>query len=136
MGQLQAEMNAKTKQVKPLTNLPDRIELAKRQIGDFYKRRFPAQESEILTEFGKLAVADNVTIEGVKYKVKEEGPGRLRPVEMDAALAGNYESMAKFINAIERDDMFFIINSITLGSEQTGSVKLGVKLQAYLKEGE
>jgi type IV pilus assembly protein PilO len=136
MSQLQMEMNAKTKQVKPLSNLPERIELAKRQIGDFYQRRFPARESEILTEFGKLAAADNVTIEGVKYKVKEEGPGRLRPVEMDAALAGNYESLARFINALERDQMFFIINSITLGSEQQGPVKLGVKLQAYLKEGQ
>ncbi len=31
---------------------------------------------------------------------------------MEAELSGNYVSLAKFINALERDDMFFIINSI------------------------
>ena len=31
--------------------------------------------------------------------------------------------------------MFFIINSVTLGGEQQGPVKLNVKLEAYLKAG-
>jgi type IV pilus assembly protein PilO len=48
---------------------------------------------------------------------------------------GNYTALAHFINALERDDMFFIINSVTLGGEPQGSVKLTMKLQAYLKAG-
>jgi hypothetical protein len=31
--------------------------------------------------------------------------------------------------------MFFIINSISLGAQQQGPVKLGVKLETYLKAG-
>jgi len=31
--------------------------------------------------------------------------------------------------------MFFIINSVTLGGEPQGTVKLQVKLEAYLKAG-
>jgi len=30
--------------------------------------------------------------------------------------------LAKFINALERDEMFFIINSVTLGGEPQGAV--------------
>ena len=48
---------------------------------------------------------------------------------------GNYSSLARFINAMERDEMFFIINSVTLGGEPQGPVKLQVKLEAYLKAG-
>ena len=135
LGQLWTELQIKTRQVEPLRNLPDRVKLASQQINDFYAKRFPEHESEILIEFGKLASAEGVTIGQVKYKPREVGAGNLQPVEMEADLVGNYISLAKFINALERDQMFFIINSITLGGEQQGPVKLSMKLDTYLKAG-
>jgi type IV pilus assembly protein PilO len=136
LNQLWSELRTKTSQVEPLTNLPEKVRTANRQIADFYKSRFPGQESQIVTEFGKLAAANGVTIEHVKYGVKDdEEKGRLYPVEVEAGLAGNYISLAKFINALERDDMFFIISSITLASEQKGPIKLQMRLETYLKAG-
>jgi type IV pilus assembly protein PilO len=135
ISQLSGELKTKTIQVEPLRNLDKKVNIAKRQIADFYQRRFPAQDSQIPTEFGKLAAANGVTIEQVKYKVDEAEIGLLEPVEMDAGLSGNYKSLALFINALERDDMFFIINSITLGGEQKGPIKLQMKVQTYLKAG-
>ena len=140
MNRLQADLTIKTRQVEPLRNLPQKVTLANRQITDFYGKRFPTEHSQIITEFGKLAAADGVTIEQAKYKVddkelKQAVPGKLQPIEMDANLAGNYVALAKFINAVERDDMFFIISSVTLGGEQQGPVKLNVKLQTFLKAG-
>lgn len=133
LTQLQSELTAKTKLVAPLQNLPQKVVLASHQISDFYAKRFPSRNSDIYTEIGKLKDANGVTIEQAKYKEKEEGPGRLRPVEIEADLSGNYTSLAKFINAVERDQMFFIINSVTLGGEQQGPVKLNVKLETFLK---
>jgi type IV pilus assembly protein PilO len=136
LAQLQSELHTKTLQVEPLTDLPKKVTTANRQIADFYKKRFPAQDSQIITEFGKLAAANGVKIEQAKYPVKEEeGSGRLYPVEMEANLSGNYVSLAKFINALERDDMLFIISSVTLGGEQNGPIKLDMKLETYLKAG-
>jgi hypothetical protein len=54
---------------------------------------------------------------------------------MDADLSGNYVSLAKFINALERDEMFFLINDIALAGEQKGPIKLQMKLETYLKAG-
>ena len=88
-----------------------------------------------MTEFGKLAAANGVAIEAVKYKLKEAETGGLQPEEIEADLAGNYTSLARFINALERDEMFFIIDSVTLGGEPQGSVKLSMKLETYLKAG-
>ena len=122
-------------QVEPLKNLPNKVVNANRQIADFYKKRFPAQESQIATQFGKLAAANGVAIEQVKYKVQDEEAGRLYPVEMEAALSGNYVSLAKFINALERDDMFFLISDIALAGEQKGPIKLQMKVETYLKAG-
>ena len=135
LNQLWSELQLKTRQVEPLKNLPDRVKTASRQIADFYEKRFPEHESQILTEFGKLASAEGITIAQVKYKAGDVGAGNLQPVEMEADLGGNYVALAKFINALERDQMFFIINSISLGGEQQGPVKLNMKLQTYLKAG-
>ncbi len=133
LNRLQSDLMFKTRQVAPLQNMPEKVLLANAQISDFYKKRFASQDSQIATEFGKLAASDGVTIVQGKYTVKEAGPGALHPVEVDADLSGNYTALAKFINALERDEMFFIINSVTLGGEPSGPVKLNVKLEAYLK---
>jgi type IV pilus assembly protein PilO len=135
LNTLQAELVTKTRQVAPLKDLPQKVVLAGHQISDFYKTRFPTQESQILTELGKLTSANGVSIEQVKYKVRDSEIGGLQPVEMEADFAGNYTALAKFINSLERDQLFFIINSVTLGGQQQGPVKLGVKLETYLKAG-
>jgi len=135
LNQLWSELQTKTRQVEPLTNLPGKVSTASRQISDFYKKRFPKQDSQIFVQLGKVASASGVTIDSIKQKAGETEIGQLQPVEMDAALSGNYIALAKFINALERDDMLFIINSIELGGEPTGPIKLQMKLETYLKAG-
>jgi hypothetical protein len=39
----------------------------------------------------------------------------------------------RFINSLERDPLFFIIDSVDLGGEQSGVVKLQLKLETYQK---
>jgi type IV pilus assembly protein PilO len=135
MNQLQAELTAKTRQVAPLKDLPQKINTAKGQISDFYRNRFASQNSQIYTELGKVAAANSVKIDQVRYKPADTTSNGLLPIEMEADLSGSYASLAHFINAIERDEMFFVINSVTLGGEPQGAVKLSVKLEAYLKVG-
>jgi len=135
LNRLQSELNTKTRQVAPLRTLPQKLLLAKNQITQFYEKRFPAKDSEIPERFGKLAAANGVTIEQEKYKREDEGPARLQPVEIEADLAGNYTALAHFINAVERDEMFFIINGVALAGEPQGPIRLNVKLETYLKAG-
>ena len=132
LNQLWSELQTKTRQVEPLRNLDKKVIVANQQITDFYRKRFPTQDSQIATQFGKLAAANGVTIDAAKYKVRDVQNGHLYPVEMEAELSGNYVSLARFINALERDDMFFLISDITLGGEQKGPIKLQMKLETYL----
>ncbi|HLW85858.1 MAG TPA: hypothetical protein VKR60_11640 [Candidatus Sulfotelmatobacter sp.] len=133
MHTLQAELTAKTRQVAPLKDLPDKVKLATRQVADFYKKRFPSQNSQIASELGKVMNAEGVTIEQMQYKPQDVGPGGLQPWEIEADLSGNYVSLARFINSLERDEMFFIISSVAFTGEQTGPVKLKMKIETYLK---
>jgi len=136
LNQLWSELQTKTRQVEPLKDLHKKVITANHQISDFYRKRFPAQDSQIATQFGKIAAANGVTISSAKYKQQDSDVGLLQPVEVEADLSGSYVSLAKFINALERDDMLFIISNVTLAGEQKGPIKLQVKVETYLKAGD
>ena len=135
MSRLQADLRQKTLEVAPLKALPQKVNLASQEIGSFYKKRFPAENSEIHAEVGKLASANGVRIDQGTYKLGDAVTVGLQPIGMEYNFSGNYTSLARFINAVERDEMFFIINSVTLGGEPQGPVRLSVKLETYLRVG-
>lgn len=135
ISQLQTELTTKTQQVAPLKDLPQKVQLASRQIADFYNRRIPTEQSQIVEELGKVQSSTGVTIEQVKYKPAEHPAGNLQPEEMEADLVGSYSALAHFINTLERDDMFFIIDGVQLDGQPQGPVKLKVRLEAFLKAG-
>lgn len=134
INQLQSELVLKARQVAPLKDLPGKVKLASQQISDFYQRRFPSQNSDIVDELGKIEHASGVRIEQERYKVGDSETVGLEPIEVECDVSGNYTSLARFINALERDQMFFVINNVSLGGDQSG-VKLSVKLETYLKAG-
>lgn len=133
INRLQVELMTKTRQTAPLSDLPHRVVLASQEISDFYKQRFPSQNSQIYTELGKVAAANGVIINQVHYKPADTISSGLQSGEIEAEISGNYSSLAKFINALERDEMFFIIEGVSLGGEQQGPVKLGMKLETFVK---
>jgi type IV pilus assembly protein PilO len=133
MDRLWKELQAKTRQVEPLRGLDKKVVLAQKQIDEFYQQRLTSQDSTISTELGKVAAQSGVKISEIKYKLKDPEPIGLRPMEIEANLSGDYLQLVRFINALERDQLFFIIDSVQLGGEQGGVVKLQMKMQTFLK---
>ena len=70
----------------------------------------------------------------MKYDEKDAPIEGLHKLSIEIALSGDYLQEVKFINALERDPMFFLIDGITLG-EQQGNVRLQLKLETYLRSG-
>lgn len=134
MDQLWQELQRKTHEAEPLKDVDKKIAVASQQIDDFYKTRLPAQDSAIYEELGKVAKQNGVRIGQIRSKPKETDPIGLRPVEIQADFAGDYLQLVRFINALERDPLFFIIDSVELGGEQAGVVHLQLKLETYQKE--
>jgi type IV pilus assembly protein PilO len=129
------DLQQKTREVEPLRGLDNKIPIARKQIEDFYAQRLPAQDSAISANLGKLAQQTGVRIGGIKYTRKDPEPVGVRRLEIEADLAGDYLTLVRFINALERDQMFFLVNSVGLGGEQGGVVRLQLKLETYLKTG-
>jgi type IV pilus assembly protein PilO len=131
---LKEQLVAKRVEVLPTRGMDGKLKQASTDIGGFYKERFPAQYSTVTEELGKLAAASGVQIATVKYDDKDAPVEGLRTLQMEVALSGSYLQEVKFINALERDKLFFVIDGVTLG-EQQGNVRLQLKLETYLHSG-
>ena len=131
---LTAQLAAKRQEVLPTRGMDGKLRQASTDIADFYKERFPLQYSVVTEEFGKLAAANGVQIAAVKYDDKDAPVEGLRKLNIELALSGNYLQEVRFINALERDKLFFVIAGVTLG-EQQGNVRLQLKIETYLRSG-
>ncbi|HZD30301.1 MAG TPA: hypothetical protein VE779_01440 [Candidatus Angelobacter sp.] len=131
---LNAQLLAKRVEVLPTRGMDGKLKQASTDIDDFYQERFPAQYSAVSEDLGKLAAASGVQIAAVKYDDKDAPVEGLRKLQIDVALSGSYLQEVKFINALERGKLFFVIDGVTLG-EQQGNVRLQIKLETYLRSG-
>ena len=133
MRELSAELQKKTHDVQPLHDMPKKMVLAKDQIGDFYKGRFAAKDSELATELGKLASENGVRIQQAKYKEEDPEASGIVPVAIDGSFSGDYLQLVRFINTLERSKMFFTVDSVDLAGESVGPVRLQISLHSYLR---
>lgn len=129
------EARMKTREVEPLRGLDKKVLLASEEIDSFYKNRLPTRESEIAGEFVKIAGESGVSLGQVKFETKEANDIGLAPVYIEANCQGDYKELVRFINSLERDRTFFIINNVVLGDAQGSSVKLQIKLETYMRMG-
>lgn len=128
------DLQLKTRQVEPLRGLDKKIPLAGQQIASFYKDRLPGHESDVVQALDKLAKDNGVRITGAKYTLDTPEAVNLQALEIEADVEGSYPQLANFLNSLERDKMFFIVNSVDLAGEN-GPVRLAMKLETYVKVG-
>lgn len=120
----------------PLEGLDAKLDEATSESDAFYRKRLPSSYSQMLTETGALASKEHVKLSRVQYgqlPVLEGTPGELTQVQMDANLSGDYRPLVLFMNDLERDKMFFVINAIALSGQQSGTVNLRLRLTTYLR---
>lgn len=128
----QSEYRAMKLKTAPLRGLDKKIEQAKLDQQAFYDKRFPAKDSEVLTELGALAVKNNVLLARVQYAHGKPQQG-LVEMPMEASLSGDYAPIVRFINGLERDKLFFLIDGIALNGQQNGVVSLRMRLTTFLR---
>lgn len=122
--------------VVPPQLVGDRVKQAREQIAQFYDSRFPTAQSLVFEELGKLANENQVHLTGASYKATDSELPGIDKVQIGANLNGNYAQAMKFINSVERDKMFFIVDSVSLGGEENnGVVHLNIALETYMRSG-
>ena len=126
-------LNLKGRESAPWRGLDKKIPQARQDIQAFYRDRFPAGYSAISTDLARLALQSGVTVASERYSQKDTDLPGLQSVQIDAEISGDYIALVKFINALERNKMFFLVDDLQLGGEQSGSIKLGIRIETYLR---
>lgn len=121
---------------KPLEHIDDKLSKSTIDADAFYRERLPYSYSQVLGEIGKLTKAQNVRLTGVQYAQAPllSGDASLREVKMDARVAGDYRPLVQLVNALERDKMFFVLNTITFTGTNSGQVTLRMRMTTYLRQ--
>ena len=122
-------------QAQPLRGLDTKITTSTEEADAFYQERLPYAYSQVLAELGRLTQKSNVRLANVQYAQNPvlSGANALTELHMDASVSGDYRPIVEFINGLERDKMFFVINGINLSGQQTGMVNLRIRLTTYLR---
>jgi type IV pilus assembly protein PilO len=128
----QVELRTAELQAKPLRNLPERVADSTKGADHFYDGRVPGADSAILAELGTLEQKANVRLSRVQTAFAP-ALRDVTEVRMDASVSGDYTSVMRFINSVERDKMFFVIDALTLTGQQGGLVNLRLKMTTYLR---
>ena len=120
---------------KPLEGIDQKLATSTEQADAFYARRLPYAASQVAAELGVLNTREGVRLGRVQYAYAPALAGQyaLTQLNMDASISGDYRPVVGFLNALERDRMFFLITGITLTGQQTGQVNLRVRLTTYLR---
>ncbi len=132
--QLQNELRMKTAENQPLRGIDHKIVNAQDQVAVFYRERLPSSYASISEALGTVAADNGVTLSGTQYHAAPaELPG-LDRVLLDATIKGDYVHALQFINALEREKTFFVIDHVSLTGQQGGIVQLQIQIEAFLKE--
>jgi type IV pilus assembly protein PilO len=128
----QLELKVLDKETAPLRGLEMRVADSRAQMQAFYTKRIPANYSSIATRIGELEVNSGVRLSRVQYSQGLPGVD-LTEISMDAGISGDYRQIMRFVNALERDQTFFVIRAMTLAGQQGGSVNLRLRVSSWMR---
>lgn len=121
---------------QPLRGLDGKLDRATKDADRFYKERLPDSNSDVYAEIGELTKKQKVRYTRAQYTyepVLAGTPGELTEMHIDASLSGDYRPLVQFINGLERDKMFFVVNAVTLTGQESGTVNLRLRMTTYLR---
>lgn len=139
---LRSEMIQKRRESLPARDMDQKLATARKQVDEFYRDRLPARYSEVADVLGKLSKAHGVKLSAIRYDSKDQKdnvPG-LQHVEVRVSMTGDYASCVRFINALEREKMLFVLGQVNFAGAGTGpgvagnDVRVEIIVDTYMRE--
>jgi type IV pilus assembly protein PilO len=131
-AQKQVQLKALDLETAPLRGLEKRVVDSREQMRAFYQKRIPPNYSTIDAHVGELAVKAPVRLTRVQYSQLPPGAD-LTEIRMDANITGEYPHILRFINSLERSEIFFVIRAMTLTGQQGGTVSLRLQVSTWMR---
>lgn len=124
--------------VQRATNIRASLPQVQKQCDAFEESFRPSSRgySGILADLGQIAGKAGLATEAITFR-QEDLPSRgMVRVEVAAVVAGDYTSVVRFINGLQRSESFYILDSLSLASSadtRGASLKLNLRLKTYFR---
>lgn len=129
----QARVTAAEVSARPLRGLDAKLQGSDAEAARFYRDRLPYAYSDVAAQLGVLAKRTNVRLSRASYVQTLPGDG-VTELRIDASVTGEYRALAGFINGLERDGSFFLIENLALSGAQNGLVNVQMRIGTYIRE--
>lgn len=113
-----------------------------RECDEFEKSLLPASSgySMVSADLNEVAKKAGLQIVNLSYHPKEIGGRGLTEVGIDAAVNGDYASVVRFLNGLQRSTHVYAVESLSLGNESsnqggTGAVRVALHMKSYFRAG-
>ncbi len=108
---------------------------------DNFELKFPPASSgysTVTSELGAIAKTAGVQIESVAFKQKEISTRGLTEIFMEAAVSGEYTSVVRFVNGMQRSDRVYALEALALATQAQGQgpsnlIKVTMHLKTYFR---
>ncbi len=118
---------------RQLRGLDSKLLASDAEAAKFYSDRLPYAYSDMLAQLGVLSKRTGVRLSRASYVAAPSSDGATE-LRIDAAVTGEYRALAQFVNGLERDKSFFLVENMTLSGAQNGLVNLQMRVGTYLRE--
>lgn len=97
-----------------------------------------AGSSSMATELDDIAKQSGLRVEGFSFKPKEVPDHGVTEENIDATVSGDYAAVARFVNALQRSQKFYIMDGLAVsGDSQTqkanGPLRVTMHLRTYFR---
>jgi len=90
-------------------------------------------------ELHEIAKKAGLQIASLAFTQKEVENRGMAEVSIEATVSGDYGSVVRFVNGLQRSQGFYIVDSLTLASEAqshapSGAIRVGLHLRTYFRD--
>ena len=130
------------KDINQAQDIHDQVPSVRKQCDQFEQSLPPAGTgySSISAELAQIAKKAGLQIVSLSFKQKEVANRGIAEVSIDAAVNGEYGSVVRFINGLQRSSNLYAVDGLDLATEtQTqgamGAIRLGIHVRTYFRAG-
>ncbi len=89
--------------------------------------------SSTASDLSAIARDAGLRTNSITFRQREIANRGVVEVEVVGTVEGDYPSLVKFINGLERSQNFYVLDSLSLASSTGGSLKLNLQLRTYFR---
>jgi Tfp pilus assembly protein PilO len=102
--------------------------------------RESTSSSSILAELDQVAKKSGLQETTLTFRPKEIPNRGMTEVTIDVTVSGNYSSVVRFVNGLQRSQRFYVVDGLALATEAqtqaaTGAIRVALHIRTYFREG-